>query len=384
MLPIELINGCILIPTYNNQKTLTRVINNVLEIIPSERVIVVNDGSTDSTNQLLNEFRSLITVCSYSENVGKGYALRYGFKEAIRLGFDYVITIDSDGQHFPSDLPKIINAVIDNRGAVVMGSRNMEQDGVPTKSSFGNKFSNFWFRVETGISLPDTQTGFRAYPLHPIKSLRLYSNKFELEIELIVRLAWNNVKFVPVPIEVKYDIKERVSHFRPVKDFTRISLLNTLLVLIAFFYIYPQKILSINSLIFLKNEILKSSDSNLKKSLSVGFGLFMGILPVWGFQLLIGIPLAILFRLNKVIFIAAANISIPPMIPIIVYVSLLFGQLFIPEKITYSSSLSFNSVEIKNNLMQYLLGACLFSIIAFIFGTILIYAILSIFRRKSK
>ena len=104
----------------------------------------------------------------------------------------------------------------------------MEQEGIPGKSSFGNKFSNFWFKVETGITLPDTQTGFRLYPLEPISKMKLFTTKFETEIEVIVKLAWKNVKCIPIKINVLYDPNERVTHFRPLRDFTRISILKHL------------------------------------------------------------------------------------------------------------------------------------------------------------
>jgi glycosyltransferase involved in cell wall biosynthesis len=310
-LTISDIKGCIIIPTYNNEKTLRRVVIEVMTIVPKESIIIVNDGSTDSTSEILNEFKNILHILKNEQNKGKGYSLRKGFKKAIELGFENAITIDSDGQHYPEDIQLIIDKGFENKGAVIMGSRNMQQDGVPQKSSFGNKFSNFWFKIETWITLPDTQTGFRLYPIEPLRKMHLFTNKFELEIEVIVRLAWKNIKFIPVQIRVKYDPNERVSHFRPARDFFRISVLNSILVICALIYYYPKKILSIETLKLIRHEAIKPEETNLKKAFSIGFGLFMGIIPLWGFQLLIGIPLAVLFRMNKVLFIAAANISIP-------------------------------------------------------------------------
>ena len=116
----------------------------------------------------------------------------------------------------------------------------MTQSGIPKKSSFGNNFSNFWFTFETGVKLTDTQSGYRLYPLKPLANLRYYTNKFEFEIEIIVRASWKGIKVKNVPIQVLYDESERVSHFRPFKDFTRISVLNTVLVLISLIYIKPR------------------------------------------------------------------------------------------------------------------------------------------------
>lgn len=379
---IEQINGCVLIPTYNNERTLQRVIDGVLEFVPGTCVIVVNDGSTDTTAELLTRYEDRIKVLKNEKNRGKGFSLRKGFRFAIEQGYDYAITMDSDGQHYPSDLPAMVRECRENPGTVLMGSRNMDQEGVPGKSSFGNKFSNFWFKVETWISLPDTQTGFRIYPLKPLKKMRLFTTRFELEIEVIVRLAWKNIPFKPVPISVKYDPDERVSHFRPGRDFFRISVLNSILFFGALLYYYPKKFLSKNTWIAIKNEAIKPQESNLRKSLSLGFGVFMGIFPIWGFQLMAGIPLAILFRLNKVLFITAANISIPPMIPFIVYGSFLVGQYFTTNAIDPAQLFDLSLETIKENTYQYLIGAVILSCIAFFVVTAVSYLLFHLFRRK--
>lgn len=379
---IEQINGCVLIPTYNNEKTLLRVIEEVLTFVPEQYIIVVNDGATDSTKSLLSTLENRITILENEVNKGKGYSLRKGFKYAIEKGYDYAITIDSDGQHSAADLPKMIKACYENPNTVIMGSRNMNQEGVPGKSSFGNKFSNFWFKVETLITLPDTQTGFRVYPLKPLNKMQLITNKFELEVEVIVRLAWKGVPFKPVPISVKYDPDERVSHFRPGRDFFRISVLNSILFMGALIYFFPKKLLSKNTWIAIKNEALKPHESNFRKALSLGFGVFMGIFPIWGFQLMVGIPLAILFRLNKILFITAANISIPPMIPFIIYSSFIVGQFFTTDSTDPSQLFQFDLGTIKENTVQYLIGAVLLSCIAFLVVTSISYLMFAIFRKK--
>lgn len=228
---------CVLIPTYNNHKTLQRVVDGVLQY--TNNVIVINDGSTDTTPEILKQY-SQIEVLSVYPNKGKGNALRVGFKKARELGYDYAITIDSDGQHFPDDIPVFIQNLEQAKQPVLLiGNRNMNQDGIPKKSSFGNKFSNFWFWFETGIKLDDTQSGYRMYPLQYIPK-RYFTNKFEFEIEIIVRTAWNGVTVKNIPVNILYDPAERVSHFRPFKDFTRISILNTILVIITLLYIKPR------------------------------------------------------------------------------------------------------------------------------------------------
>ncbi len=365
---LEQLNFCIIIPTYNNERTLSALIQGVIEYGRGKPIIVVNDGSTDSTREILKSFPHNLIILDHPKNTGKGYSIRKGFKEAISRGFDYAITIDSDGQHFPEDIPALLQAVIENPGALVMGSRDMQQEGVPQKSSFGNKFSNFWYWVETGINLPDTQTGFRLYPLAPIKSMKLFTRKFETEIEVIVKLAWRNVQVVPVNVKVLYDMEQRVSHFRPFKDFTRISLLNTYLVILTLLYHLPRRlVLKVRDkglLNIIREEALKPEESRFVKAMSIGFGIFMGIFPIWGFQLMLGIPLAIYFRLNKVLFIVAANISLPPLVPVIIFLSYYLGGFFVENKIQFQGFSDLNLEGIHFNMIQYLIGAILLSFLA--------------------
>jgi len=235
---------CVIIPTYNNQKTLAQTIDAVLQYVPS--VIVVNDGSTDATEEILTQYQSQINIVSYSTNKGKGYALNRGFDKAESLGFSYAITMDSDGQHLPEDLPLFIETITKNPDAMIIGSRSFKHKNMPEGNTFANKFSNFWFAVQTGICLPDTQTGFRLYPLAKMKGMRAFTDRYEAELELLVRSAWKNIRLIPVSIQVYYPEKsERVTHFRPGIDFLRISLLNTLFVFVAILYGYPSRFIRI-------------------------------------------------------------------------------------------------------------------------------------------
>lgn len=353
---------CVILPTYNNHRTVARVAEGVLRY--TENLIVVNDGATDDTAEILDGFGDRIIRVSYTPNQGKGYALRSGFQKALELGFSHAITIDSDGQHFPEDIPKFLQAHRENPDAVVMGARNLSAEGMPGKNSFANRFSNFWFFVETGIRMPDTQTGFRLYPLKEVEKLWLLTKRFEFEVEVIVKLAWRDVPFVSVPIQVTYDPNERVSHFRPGPDFTRISILNTFLVILTLLYHLPRRLIRNGRILkLIRDEAINPEETNLRKASSIGFGVFMGIVPIWGFQLLLGIPTAVLLRLNKVLFIASANISVPPMIPVIIYMSYLFGQpLFNAEPIPYDSLSELSLENIHDNFVQYFVGGVLLAL----------------------
>ena len=225
-------------PTYNNGGTLRDVVERVLNYC--DDVIVVNDGCTDNSAEILASFGNLITVVDYGKNRGKGYALKQGFEKAKALGFDYALTIDSDGQHFPEDIPLFIEALKQHPDALIVGSRNLNQDNMPGGNTFANKFSNFWFKIQTGISLPDTQTGYRLYPLHKLP--HILSARYEAELSLLVFSAWRGTDLIPIQINVCYP-EDRVTHFRPFWDFFRISVMNTMLCIVAIFYGWPSRLI---------------------------------------------------------------------------------------------------------------------------------------------
>ncbi|MBT4478492.1 MAG: DUF2062 domain-containing protein [Flavobacteriales bacterium] len=368
---------CVIIPTYNNDKTLERILKEVLVICKD--VIVVNDGSNDETANILNSFSEKIAIITHKENKGKGKSLRDAFNKALNKEFDYAITIDSDGQHYPEDINLFVDVIKNHPDSVIVGARNMNQVSVPKKSSFGNKFSNFWFWIETGLSLSDTQTGFRLYPLNQMKGIHFFTNKFEFEIEVMVRLAWKGIPFKEIPIRVKYDDKERVSHFRPFQDFTRISILNTVLFTIALLYYIPLRLFYFlfgkERVKNIRKEFFSQEGTILQKSLSIGFGVFMGIVPIWGFQMLVAVFLSYMFKLNKLIVLFFSNISIPTFIPFILFGSYYTGHLFIGGKeLLFSTDINFE--HIQSVIKQYLLGSLFLAVLLGVIFFILSYLIM--------
>lgn len=379
------LKACVLIPTYNNVGTLADVLTKVLEY--TDDLIVVNDGSTDNTVEILKQFPTIHAV-NYTPNQGKGMALRKGIAEAAKLGYDYAITMDSDGQHYASDLELFLNKIKETPSSLIIGARNLNQENVQLKSSFGNRFSNFWFWVNTGITLPDTQSGYRLYPVQKLAKKKYFTTKYEFEIEVIVRASWSGVPVIYIPISVYYPKpEERVSHFRPFKDFSRISVLNTILVLIALLWIKPRDFVKLS---FSKDGwkkiwqaiFIHPEESNNIKAVSVGFGVFMGIVPIWGFQLAIGIPAAILMRLNKALFILAANISIFPFTPFIWMASLITGKWILGNKEWIVAWKDLTLQRFMQEGLAFFLGGTVLSIASGIVAYLLTYSLLVIFRGK--
>ena len=375
---------CVIIPTYNNHLTLAGVIADVSAY--NNHIIVVNDGSTDDTEAIVKTF-PYVQLISYPDNVGKGWALRQAFAYAMEKGYKYAITIDSDGQHFAKDIPLFLDKLEQVQDAIIIGSRNMDQAAVPGKSSFGHKFSNFWFWVETGIHCPDTQSGFRLYPLSLLEGMKFYTRKYEFEIEVIVRASWRGVYMVSVPVSVYYAPKEtRVSHFRPITDFSRVGVLNAFLVVIAFAWIKPRDLFLNLSKKKGRKKIIATlynpNDSDEVKALSIGFGIFMGIVPIWGFQLAVAIFLSIIFKLNKALVVFTAHISFPPMIPVIIFLSYKAGEYWMGSKVTnmvFSSKISFKTIG--EHMEQYIYGSLTLAVVASLTVGLITYALLKLLKK---
>lgn len=376
---------CVLIPTYNNAATLADVIDSVLEY--TSNIVVVNDGSADDTRQILERFPQILIV-HHPINQGKGMALRTGFKEAFARGYHYAITIDSDGQHYADDLTLFIDQIETHPNAIIMGARNMDQATVPGKSSIGNKFSSFWFRVITGIDLPDTQSGYRLYPLIPINKIKFFTYKYEFEIEVMVRSAWSGVDIFAIPVKVYYPpASERITHFRPFTDVTRITMLNTIFVLLAAFWFHPIRLIKNFSYKVIKKKLYEytfgTSEPNHIKALSIAFGVFMGIAPFWGYQMLMAIALAHFFKLNKVLVLISANISLPPFIPFILYFSNYLGAVVLGNSTDLIFSSDITLAEIGKYLYQYIFGSFLLAFLSASLFFLIAYVILSLANKKN-
>lgn len=233
---------CAVIPTYQNAKTLLKVVADVHRVV--DTVLVVDDGSNDGTAALLDKATGNERpekVLTHPKNCGKGAALKTGLTYARQQGFRYAVTVDADGQHRADDIPALLKAVEEEPDALAIGSRGLQHENMPAKSTFANRFSNFWFALQTLQRLPDTQSGLRVYPLRRLHGLRWMSARYEAELTLLVFSAWAGVKLLPVPVSVYYPPRDqRVTHFRPGRDFTRISVLNTLLCFLMVVYGWPR------------------------------------------------------------------------------------------------------------------------------------------------
>lgn len=209
----------IVIPAYNHGTQVRGVVEKCLQLgLP---VIVVDDGSTDSTPSVLASL-SGVTVIHHMENQGKGASLLTGFAAALPLA-DWAITIDADGQHDPEDILSLMQAVPEGQRPLVIGKRvGMGHGNVPWTSRWGRRFANFWVWTSCGRWLSDSQSGFRGYPLPETLHLGTKARRYQFEVEVLVRAVWSGIPIIEAPVHAIYGPpEERVSHFRPWLDFWR-------------------------------------------------------------------------------------------------------------------------------------------------------------------
>jgi|TARA_R110002012_G_scaffold273585_1_gene459566 glycosyltransferase involved in cell wall biosynthesis len=374
---------CVVMATYNNEITLPKILDGVLAY--TEAIILVNDGSTDLAEELLVNYQT-ITILHLPKNKGKGNALKKGFKKALEMGYERAITLDTDGQHFPDDLPAFITALekSEDKNLFIIGDRNMNEADVLATSAKGNRVSGFWVRSVTGLQLTDTQSGFRLYPIKALQKIRFlrWTSKFEFETEVIVRSHWRGIRVVNIPIKVLYP-KDRVSHFRPFMDITRIVVLIIGFLIVKGFYIIPRdffrQLKKKGFKKFFVEDFLGSGDSSKKKALSIALGVFLGLSPLWGFHTVIVIFLAIFFRLNKVIAFAFSNISLPPFIPFVLWASVRTGNFVLGESSSFSMA-ELSDFDAIKHLESYLVGSIVLSVTSAIVFGIVGYLMLKLFE----
>jgi glycosyltransferase involved in cell wall biosynthesis len=209
----------ILIPALDCERTIGAVVQGARRC--AETVLVLDDGSSDDTAGAAAKAGA--AVLGHERNRGKGAALRAGMRVLGERGFRRVLTMDGDGQHLPSRIPTLLDASDAEPAALIVGARRVAPGSVAPLNLFGNRFANRWVEIASGLRLPDTQSGFRVYPLAEIAALGCRAGHFAFETEVLIRAARAGVSIRSVPVDVHYPpIAERHSHYRPFVDTLRI------------------------------------------------------------------------------------------------------------------------------------------------------------------
>ncbi len=185
------------------------------------RVLVVDDGSSDATGAAAAAAGA--EVVAHAVNAGKGAALRTGLATLARDGIARALTLDADGQHLPHQIPVLLAASDAAPDGFVVGVRRKTGHQIRRINKFGNWFADRALRAIAGRPLPDTQSGFRVYPVAATLGLRTVGDRFDFETEILLRASRRGLVVIGVPVEVHYPpVSERVSHFRAGRDTLRI------------------------------------------------------------------------------------------------------------------------------------------------------------------
>lgn len=211
---------CCIIPAHNEDQSIIQVIQSCRKHIRD--IIVVDDGSGDHTGD--SACKAGAVVIRHNKNLGKGMALRTGFEYALRNGFDAVITLDADGQHDPSEIQRFLSAFYNNEGDIIIGTRLWDKGAMPRYRYIPNQIGVWCISKAAGCRIEDSQSGFRLYRKEVLENIRLDTTGFETETEILIKAGKKGFRIHGIPVSAIYQGEYR-THFRPVRDFYRISIL---------------------------------------------------------------------------------------------------------------------------------------------------------------
>lgn len=367
----------IVIPLYNHGKTVRDVAERCQKI--HENVLVIDDGSTDLEKDHFND--TDIPLIRHERNLGKGAAILTAAGEAGRLGMTHLVTIDADLQHKPEEFLSFKNAVLNAPDVLFVGKRDFSSSAIPGASRFGRRFSNLWFRIQTGQSIGDAQSGFRAYPLFVLENLTLSENHYSFEVEVLVKAAWAGVTIKDIDISVHYPPPEkRISHFKFFKDNVRLTHLNTRLTLRSFLPAPHKKIIKNRTHGFSIFKPLKSirlflahDVSPFHIAMSGATGIFLGTLPLIAMHTLIILLVTGFFRLNKLVAVGASQFCMPPIVPALCIET----GYFLTHNRTFLTDISFKTIGNQGleRLFEWFAGSLIIAPILSFLSFIIIFLI---------
>lgn len=199
----------VLLPGYNVARHLPALVADLRASLPGAELLLVDDGSADQTAQVARDLG--LTVLEHAVNQGKGMALRTGFEAAVDSGAEAVITMDSDGQHRPSEAVRFVQAW--EAGAdVVVGDRMRENENMPWLRKRTNEFTSRVISRLAGARIPDTQNGYRLFDTRVLRDVELESRRYDLESEILIRAARRGFSIASVPVSTIYHDEESSIH----------------------------------------------------------------------------------------------------------------------------------------------------------------------------
>ncbi len=211
---------CALIPAFNESPYIANVVERALQHVAE--VVVIDDGSVDGTAEIARAAGA--TCLQLPQNRGKASALRGGIAYARERNFAYVITLDGDGQHLPEDIPVMIRAAEETGADLIIGARSFDRAQMPGPRYFSNVIGSRLASALVGCEIRDSQSGFRLFRLDKLDGAKLRSRCYELEMEILIKMARSGCSIAHAPIRSVYDDGHARSKMKPVRDTVRVCL----------------------------------------------------------------------------------------------------------------------------------------------------------------
>ena len=380
-MPLAPFNPVVVAPTYNNARTLPDVIAGVQS--HGMPLFVVNDGSTDDTAAVLSGRDEVgrVTVLTHGRNRGKAAALRTGFAAAQQAGYTHALTIDTDGQHDPAEIPKLLEVSRETPGALVLGLRDEGVPGYPKKSRLGRRLSNLFIRMESGVRVEDSQCGMRVYPLGLVNTVRASAGRYGFETEIVTRAGWARCPVVEVPVTCRYLVPgERVTHLNPVLDTLRAIGMHARLLARALLPWprhprwpeqresdpAPRKSLHRRLLDWFNpaeawRQVKRDRVSREAFAAGLAVGAFIGNLPTYGVHAFIGLYAARRLHLHPLAVVAGSHISTPPLGPLLNAAAIALGHLILRGSLPRSGDFDFRNegflAILRRMLLEWVIGS---------------------------
>lgn len=204
-------NYCVIVPAYQEEGRIGRVVEGIRKYC--DHVVVIDDASTDGTSEEAKEAGAVLI--RHGANMGQGASLNSGFKYAGKRAFDFVITMDADGQHDPDDIPAFVEAYARTGTAVLVGNRMGDPGTMPLVRRLTNRFMSWLLSRKMNQYVPDTQCGFRLYARDVIPFIFAESQRYDAQSEVLLHLAERDIRIGAVPIKVIYgDEKSKINPFK--------------------------------------------------------------------------------------------------------------------------------------------------------------------------
>lgn len=377
------------IPVYNNRATLRAVVERCLEMLPGH-VVVVDDGSTDaSASDLLSGLD--VVILKHETNRGKGAAILTASRYVEEQGGVHMITLDADAQHDPRDIRRFIPPLMQDDDVLLVGARDFSDDNpnIPPKSRFGRRFANFWLRIEAGVAVSDSQSGFRSYPVRHMNRLGFRGRGFDLEAEVLTRAAWAGIEIKDVEISVWYPpAGERVTHFRPGRDNFMLTHRHIMLILRRLVPWPHKKLVSRERVDYklllhparVMRTLLKEHSTPGGLAVAAGVGVFLGAVPLLFMHSLVILYVATRLNLNKLMALNTQHLCMPPLVP-----ALCIELGYYLRNGVLLTELSFETVFVQfgHRLLEWLIGSLILGpLLALIVGFIVYLSALFIRKRK--